>query len=49
MVANLLLILRLGMHDDGRDKRKEHIFEELKREDHLGPVMALLQNVEDIA
>ena len=49
MVADLLLVLGLGVFDDLWNKRKEDVFKELEREDHLGPVMALLHRVKDIA
>ena len=49
MVADLLLILGLGVLDDLGDEREEDVFEELEREDHLGPVVAELHGVEHVA
>ena len=48
MVADLLLVLALGVHDDLGKHLGEEILEELGSHDHLCPVVAGLQDVEYI-
>lgn len=49
MVADLLLILGLGVHDDLGKHLGKDVFEEFGSEDHLGPVVARLEDVKDVA
>lgn len=49
MVADLLFILALGMHDNLGEHLSEHVFEQFRGEAEAGPDVTLLQNVEDIA
>lgn len=48
MVPNLLFILALRMHDDFRDHFEEDILEEFGGHDKLGPVVASLENVQNV-
>ena len=48
MVTNLLFVLRLSVLDDLGYQRKEDVFEELQGEDHLGPIVTLLHNVQHV-
>ena len=49
MVANLLLILGSRVDDNLRNQIKENVFEEFRREVEVSPIVAELQNIEDIA
>ena len=49
MVADLLLILRLGVQDDLGQHLGQDVFEELRSKDHLRPVVASLKDVKNIA
>ena len=49
MVADLLLVLGLGVDDDFGKKLGEDVFEELGSENHLGPIVTGLENVKNIA
>ena len=49
MVANLLLILALGVPEDIGNELGEDMLEELRGEDHLCPVVTLLHNLQHIA
>lgn len=45
MITNLFLILCLSVLDNLWNQGEEYVFEELPSEDHLGPIMTLLQHV----
>ena len=49
MITDLLLILGFSVLDNLRNQVEQHVFKELPGEDHLRPVMALLQNIQYIA
>ena len=49
MVADLFLVLALGVNDDFGNEASEDVFEEFWGEDHLREVMTLLENLEDVA
>lgn len=49
MASNLFLVLGLRVDNDLRNKDGKHVFEQLQREGHFGPVMALLKHVQDVA
>jgi hypothetical protein len=48
VVANLLLVLSLGMLNYFRNEVEQNVFEELKRENHLRPIVTLLHDVQHI-
>jgi len=48
VVTNLLFVLALGVNDDFRQQVGEDIFEELRSEDHLCPVVSLFHDFEDV-
>lgn len=49
MVADLLLILELGVGDDDGDEDGKDVFEQVHGEVELCPVMSLLHDVKDVA
>ena len=48
VVANLLLILALGVPEDIGNELGEDVLEKLRGEDHLCPVVTGLENVEHV-
>ena len=49
MASNLFLVLGLRVDNNLRNKDSKHVFEQLQREGHFGPVMALLKDVQNVA
>jgi hypothetical protein len=48
VTTDLLLILTLRMHYHLRDEVKKDIFEQFGCKGHLGPIVTLLHNVQDV-
>lgn len=48
VIPNLLFILALRVHHNFRDHFEEDILEELGGHDELGPVMASLENFQNV-
>jgi hypothetical protein len=49
VATDLFLILALRVDDDFRKEDGKHVFEELQGEAHFCPVMALLENLKNVA